>query len=85
MQPMFNPKDYILVLDDGFVLCNNPVADGGLSAITVNTLLKGDRKRAFQDAIKRMVLNKLFSPKFAEVILAATECEVEALQQQAIA
>ncbi len=72
---MFNPKDYILVLDDGCVLCSNPVADGGLSAITVNTLLKGDRKRAFQDSIKRMVLNKLFSPKFAEVILTATEWE----------
>ncbi len=84
MQSMFNPKDYILVLDDGLVLCNNPVADGGLSSITVNTLLKGDRKRAFQDSIKRMVLNKLFSPKFAEVILTASEMEVEP-RQKAIA
>lgn len=85
MQPMFNPSDYILVLDGGFVLCNNPVADGGLSAITVNTLLKGDRKRAFQDAIKRMVLNKLFSPKFAEVILLATDLETARQSQQATA
>ncbi len=73
LKQMFNPKDYIVVLDEGMVLCTNPVADGGLSAITVNTGLRGDRKRAFQDAIRRMVLNKLFSPKFAEVILAATE------------
>lgn len=85
MQPMFNPKDYILVLDEGLVLCNNPVADGGLSSITVNTLLRGDRKRAFQDSIKRMVLNKLFSPKFAEVILTATEMQVESLREKAIA
>lgn len=85
MQAYFNPKDYILVLDDGFVLCSNPVADGGLSAITVNTQLKGDRKRSFQDSIKRMVLNKLFSPKFAEVILLATEWEAQTEQQQAIA
>lgn len=70
---MFNPKDYIEVLDEGMVMCTNPVADGGLSAITVNTGLRGDRKRAFEDAVRRMVLNKLFSPKFAEVILAATE------------
>lgn len=70
---MFNPTDYIQVIDQGLVLCTNPVADGGLSAITVNTGLRGDRKRAFQDAIRRMVLNKLFSPKFAEVILAASE------------
>ncbi len=85
MHAMFNPKDYILVLDDGFVLCSNPVADGGLSAITVNTLLKGDRKRAFQDSIKRMVLNKLFSPKFAEVILLASEMQLQQDNQKAIA
>lgn len=85
MHAMFNPKDYILVLDDGFVLCSNPVADGGLSAITVNTLLKGDRKRAFQDSIKRMVLNKLFSPKFAEVILLASEMQLQHDNQKAIA
>lgn len=85
MHALFNPKDYILVLDDGFVLCSNPVADGGLSAITVNTLLKGDRKRAFQDSIKRMVLNKLFSPKFAEVILLASEMQLQRDHQQAIA
>ncbi len=78
---MFNPNDYILMLDNGFVICNNPVADGGMSAITVNTQLRGDRKRAFQDSIKRMVLNKLFSPKFAEVILAATELQFENAQQ----
>jgi hypothetical protein len=70
---MFNPKDYIILLDDGCVVCNNPVADGGLSAITVNPTLRGERRRAFQDSVKRMVLNKLFSPKFAEVILMAME------------
>ncbi len=73
---MFNPQDYIIVLDEGYVLCTNPVADGGLSAITVNTMLKGERKRAFQESIKRMVLNKLFSPKFAEVILTASDMAV---------
>lgn len=85
MQMMFNPNDYILMLDNGYVICNNPVADGGMSAITVNTLLKGERKRAFQDSIKRMVLNKLFSPKFAEVILTATEMQCENNMQHAIA
>lgn len=72
---MFNPIDYIERIGNGYVLCNNPVADGGLSSITVNSLLKGDNKRAFQDSIRRMVLGKLFSPKFAEVILLATELE----------
>jgi hypothetical protein len=77
---LFNPREYIQSLDNGFVLCMNPVADGGLSAITVNTTLRGDRKRAFQDAVRRMVLNKLFSPKFAEVILLATEQECTHIQ-----
>ncbi len=70
---MFNPQDYIQVLDENMVLCTNPVADGGLSAITVNLGLSPERKRQFTDSIKRMVLNKLFSPKFAEVILSAAE------------
>lgn len=70
---MFDPNDYIQPLDNGYVLCSNPVADGGLSAITVNTMLNEDRRRHFQESIKRMVLNKLFSPKFAEVILTASE------------
>ncbi len=76
---MFNPSEYIQPLDGGYVLCNNPVADGGLSAITVNTQLTGERQRAFQDSIRRMVLSKLFSPKFAEVILLASElpCSVQ--------
>lgn len=85
MHTMFNPNDYIIILDGGFVLCNNPVADGGLSAITVNTLLKGERKRAFQDSIKRMVLSKLFSPKFAEVILLATDLETASASQHVMA
>ena len=70
---MFDPNDYIQALDNGYVLCSNPVADGGLSAITVNTMLNDDRRKHFQESIKRMVLNKLFSPKFAEVILTASE------------
>ncbi len=72
---LFDPKHYIQPLDNHYVLCNNPVADGGLSAITVNTSLQGEHKRAFQDAVRRMVLNKLFSPKFAEVILLATDIQ----------
>lgn len=70
---MFDPEEYIQPLDNIYVLCNNPVADGGLSAITVNTQLTGEKLRAFQDSIRRMVLGKLFSPKFAEVILLASE------------
>ena len=80
---MFNPNDYIVILEDGLILCNNPVADGGLSSITVDTTIQGDRKRAFQDSIRRMVLSKLFSPKFAEVILAATEMVVESRAETA--
>ncbi len=74
---MFNPSDYIESLGRGLVLCNNPVADGGLSAMTINTLVSRDRKRAFQDTIRRMVLSKSLSPKFAEVILSAVgdDCE----------
>lgn len=79
---MFNPNEYIQPLEDGYVLCNNPVADGGMSAITVNTRLTGERRRAFQDSIRRMVLSKLFSPKFAEVILMASEMEL-AIPQRA--
>ena len=77
---MFDPNDYIQVLDESLVLCSNPVADGGLSAITVNLSLSEERKAAFQDSIKRMVLNKLFSPKFAEVIFSAMETRVSHLR-----
>lgn len=69
---VFNPNDYIEVLEDGFALCSNPMADGGLSAITVNTKLAGESLRNFEASVKRMVLAKLFSPKFGEVILTAT-------------
>jgi hypothetical protein len=78
---MFNPEDYIQILDENLVLCSNPVADGGLSAITVNLSLNEDRKRAFKDSIKRMVLNKLFSPKFAEVIFSAMDMRIPQLQR----
>jgi hypothetical protein len=70
--PMFNPADYIKMNDDGFALCTNPMADGGLEAIMVNTRLAGEGLRNFEGSIKRMVLSKLFSPKFGEVILTAT-------------
>lgn len=70
--PMFNPEDYIDLRDDGFALCTNPMADGGLEAIMVNTRLEGENLRNFEGSVKRMVLSKLFSPKFGEVILTAT-------------
>ena len=70
--PMFNPNDYIELRGDGFALCTNPMADGGLEAIMVNTRLNGENLRNFEGSIKRMVLGKLFSPKFGEVILTAT-------------
>lgn len=70
--PMFNPEDYIDLREDGFALCTNPMADGGLEAIMVNTRLAGETLRNFEGSIKRMVLSKLFSPKFGEVILTAT-------------
>jgi hypothetical protein len=70
--PMFEPRDYISIKDDGFALCTNPMADGGLEAIMVNTRLSGEGLRNFEGSIKRMVLSKLFSPKFGEVILTAT-------------
>ncbi|MDX2095638.1 MAG: hypothetical protein SFW64_06855 [Alphaproteobacteria bacterium] len=70
--PMFNPTDYITLNNDGFALCTNPMADGGLEAIMVNTRLAGEGLRNFEGSIKRMVLSKLFSPKFGEVILTAT-------------
>jgi hypothetical protein len=70
---MLQVKKYIEELGDGLVLCSNPVADGGLSAITVNVNISEEAKCAFKDSIKRMVLAKLLSPKFAEVILAAVE------------
>lgn len=69
---MFNPSDFIQIRDDGFALCTNPMADGGLEAIMVNTRLAGETLRNFEASIKRMVLSKLFSPKFGEVILTAT-------------
>jgi hypothetical protein len=69
---MFNPMEHIEVQDDGFALCTNPMADGGLSAITVNTRLNGEALQNFEASIRRMVLSKLFSPKFGEVILTAT-------------
>jgi hypothetical protein len=69
---MFNPEDYIDLRDDGFALCTNPMADGGLEAIMVNTRLDSEALRNFEGSVKRMVLSKLFSPKFGEVILTAT-------------
>lgn len=73
---LFNPYDFIEMKDDGFALCHNPMASGGLSAITVNTCLSGESLRNFEQSIKRMVLAKLFSPKFGEVILTA--CRISA-------
>ena len=70
---VFNPDDYIELLEDGFALCSNPMADGGLQAIKVNTQLVGEALKNFENSIKRMVLSKLFSPKFGEVILTATQ------------
>ncbi|TAE83076.1 MAG: hypothetical protein EAZ74_00880 [Alphaproteobacteria bacterium] len=72
---MFDPTHYIQTIGDNLVLCSNPVADGGLSAITVNIGLNDENRRAFKESIKRMVLNKLFSPKFAEVIFFAFELQ----------
>jgi hypothetical protein len=69
---VFNPAHYIQLQSDGYALCTNPMADGGLSAITVNTKLIGEGLRNFEGTIKRMVLSKLMSPKFGEVILTAT-------------
>lgn len=68
----FNPLDYISITENGFAMCANPMADGGLSAITVNTQLMGETLKNFESSIKRMVLAKMFSPKFGEVILTAT-------------
>ncbi len=68
----FNPHDFIKIEPEGFALCSNPMADGGLSAITVNTRLSGEALKNFESSIKRMVLAKMFSPKFGEVILTAT-------------
>ena len=76
--PMFNPTDFIQLRDDGFALCTNPMADGGLEAIMVNTRLQNDALRNFEGSIKRMVLSKLFSPKFGEVILTATRLQAQA-------
>lgn len=73
---LFDPYDYIEVLEDGFALCNNPMVDGGLCAITVNTHLVGDTLKNFENSVKRMVLSKLFSPKFGEVILTATRLRI---------
>jgi hypothetical protein len=70
---MFEPHKYIERIDDNLVLCINPVADGGLSAMTINVNLSDENRQVFCESIKRMVLAKLFSPKFAEVILTATE------------
>jgi len=69
---MFDPNDFIQLRDDGFALCTNPMADNGLEAIMVNTTLTGESLRNFESSVKRMVLSKLFSPKFGEVILTAT-------------
>lgn len=74
---VFKPSDYIQLQEDGYAICSNPMADGGLSAITVNTKLMGDALRNFEASVKRMVLAKLFSPKFAEVILTATRLNRE--------
>ncbi|MFM9890045.1 MAG: hypothetical protein ACKVOE_05285 [Rickettsiales bacterium] len=77
MSAMFNPTDYIELRSDGFALCTNPMADGGLEAIMVNTSLNDENLKNFESSIKRMVLSKLFSPKFGEVILTATRLRAQ--------
>lgn len=77
MPGLFDPADYVDRLDDSFSLCRNPSANGGLAAMTVNTSLTGESRRNFESSIKRMVLAKLISPKFAEVILFA--CRMDTL------
>jgi predicted ABC-type ATPase len=72
---MFNPQDYITVIDADKIVCRNPIADGGLCSITINRHMNARGKAALSESIKRMVLTKLFSPKFAEVILTAIEKE----------
>ena len=76
-QAIFDPRDYIDLRDDGFALCSNPMADGGLEAIMVNTRMASENLRNFEGSIKRMVLSKLFSPKFGEVILTATRLAIQ--------
>lgn len=71
----FNPHDYIELMADGFARCRNPFADSGLTDITVNTNLFGESLRNFEGSVKRMVLSKLFSPKFGEIILTATRLQ----------
>jgi hypothetical protein len=83
INPLFNPNDYIEHLDDDHVLCNNPLADGGLSSITVNLSITEASKENFRNSVRRMVLNKLFSPKFAEVIMSALEMQPATQQQRA--
>jgi hypothetical protein len=72
---MFNPQEYITVIDEDKIVCRNPVADGGLCSITINRHMNTAGRADFCASIKRMVLTKLFSPKFAEVILTAIEKE----------
>ena len=69
---MFDPNEFIDLREDGFALCTNPMSDGGLEAIMVNTRLDRESLKNFESSVKRMVLSKLFSPKFGEVILTAT-------------
>lgn len=72
---MFNPHDYIQIRDDGFAMCSNPMEGSGLESIMVNTRLGFQEMRNFETSVKRMVLSKLFSPKFGEVILTATRLQ----------
>jgi hypothetical protein len=82
---MLEVKKYIEELEGGLVLCSNPIVDGGISAMTVNVNISPEAKLAFKDSIKRMVLSKLLSPKFAEVILAAVEMKTVKLIDKKIA
>lgn len=71
----FDPCEYIEHIDDNLAICHNPLADGGLSAITVNLGASEANKENFRENVQRMVLNKLFSPKFAEVIMIALDMQ----------
>ena len=81
---MFDPHEYIEVMEDGYALCTNPSPDAGLNAIRVNTNLAGDALRSFEQSVKRMVLQKLFSPKFGEIILTATQMRLPATEAPAM-
>jgi hypothetical protein len=69
----FDPHDYIHPMEFNYVVCRNPVLDGGLSSLTVNLLAIDEARLRLRETITRLVIDETMHPRFAKVIFTAMD------------